>query len=505
MEDINYRVVDMDAKWRIIRRHWRFAFWAVWVSLGPMMIGFDSVAGGQLIAMPAFQQKYAGDFFGALICGYLMDYTGRKRSVLLAATISCVGIGLQYVSATWRVFFAGKFINGIAFGIWFTVAPTWIGENARPECRGFFLCLYNSSIVYGQALVVFISKGLVRIPGKWSFQSTILLQFLFPALGYAGYLFFAESPYWLLSRDMDDDARKALRKLYGSNYQEFRDIEFDRLSENVRFSTNLRRMANEGGLAVLKCFRGTNLKRTMTSLLAAAGQQLLGASFVLGYVTYFLELVHVENTFLVTVILFVVMIISTTSTFVLIEILGRRTLLVPATFVLTFILLLIGIMGCIPNQVAAGWVITVCIFIWGAIYQLSLGSTGFVMASELSTLTLRAQTQSLVAATDSVVAGISGFTIPYMINPDAGNMGGKVGFVFFAMGVFVCIGYYFFIPETKGLSFDDMDWLYAQKVSPRKFQEAIKDRIGSDGGVWRTVTAVEKVVADAKETHIEHV
>ncbi|KAK9313892.1 hypothetical protein V1524DRAFT_448432 [Lipomyces starkeyi] len=478
MEDINYRVVDMDAKWRIIRRHWRLGYVEdpVGVSLGPMMIGFDSVAGGQLIAMPAFQQKYAGDFFGALICGYLMDYTGRKRSVLLAATISCVGIGLQYVSATWKVFFAGKFINGIAFGIWFTVAPTWIGENARPECRGFFLCLYNSSIVYGQALVVFISKGLVRIPGKWSFQSTILLQFLFPALGYAGYLFFAESPYRLLSRDMDDDARKALRKHYGSNYQEFRDIEFDRLSENVRFSTNLHRMANEGGPAVLKCFRGTNLKRTMTSLLAAAGQQLLGASFVLGYVTYFLELVHVENTFLVTVILFVV--------------LGRRTLLVPASFVLTFILLLIGIIGCIPNQVAAGWVITVCIFIWGAIYQLSLGSTGFVMASELSTLTLRAQTQSLVAATDSVVAGIFGFTIPY------------IWLCFFAMGVFVCIGHYFFIPETKGLSFDDMDWLYAQKVSPRKFQEAIKDRIGPDGGVCVTV---EKAVTDVKETHIEHV
>ncbi|KAK9360835.1 hypothetical protein V1504DRAFT_391428, partial [Lipomyces starkeyi] len=307
-----------------------------------------------------------------------------------------------------------------------------------------------------------ISKGLVRIPGKWSFQSTILLQFLFPALGYAGYLFFAESPYWLLSRDMDDDARKALRKINGSNYQEFRDIEFDRLSENVRLSTTLHRMANEGGPVVLKCFRGTNVKRTMTSLLAAAGQQLLGASFVLGYVTYFLELVHVENTFLVTDILFVVMIISTTSTFVLIETLGRRTF----------------------NQVAAGCVITVCIFIWGAVYQLSLGSTGFVMASELSTLTLRAQTQSLVAATDSAVAGIFGFTISYMINPDAGNMGGKVGFVFFAMGVFVCIGYYFFIPETKGLSFDDMDWLYAQKVSPRKFQEAIKDRIGSDGVRW---------------------
>ena len=43
-----------------------------------------------------------------------------------------------------------------------------------------------------------------------------------------------------------------------------------------------------------------------------------------------------------------------------------------------------------------------------------------------------------------------------MINPDAGNLGAKVGFVFFGLGVPLCIAFYFLIPETRGLSFDEV-------------------------------------------------
>ena len=43
-----------------------------------------------------------------------------------------------------------------------------------------------------------------------------------------------------------------------------------------------------------------------------------------------------------------------------------------------------------------------------------------------------------------------------MINPDAGNMGGKVGFVFFALGVPLCAAFWFLIPETKGFTFEEV-------------------------------------------------
>lgn len=43
-----------------------------------------------------------------------------------------------------------------------------------------------------------------------------------------------------------------------------------------------------------------------------------------------------------------------------------------------------------------------------------------------------------------------------MINPDAGNLGAKVGFVFFGLGVPLSTAFYLLVPETKGLGFEDV-------------------------------------------------
>lgn len=51
---------------------------------------------------------------------------------------------------------------------------------------------------------------------------------------------------------------------------------------------------------------------------------------------------------------------------------------------------------------------------------------------------------------------VVGFVTPYMINPDAGALGAKVGFVFAGMGIPLCILFHFYIPETKGLTFEEV-------------------------------------------------
>lgn len=45
----------------------------------------------------------------------------------------------------------------------FTISPLWIGEICRPELRGFFLCFFNTSIVFGQfAMYAFPKEKLVE-------------------------------------------------------------------------------------------------------------------------------------------------------------------------------------------------------------------------------------------------------------------------------------------------------------------------------------------------------
>ena len=87
---------------------------------------------------------------------------------------------------------------------------------------------------------------------------------------------------------------------------------------------------------------------------------------------------------------------------------------------------------------------------------MSLGVCGLAQASEIGSLPLRSQTQGLIGFTQTLSGWLIIFTIPYMINPDAGNLGGKAGFVFFGLGVFVTVSLYLWCSETKGLSYNEV-------------------------------------------------
>ena len=50
-EKIDYSEVRTENKWKILRAQWRFALWAIYSSLGSVMLGFDFVVGGQVLAM----------------------------------------------------------------------------------------------------------------------------------------------------------------------------------------------------------------------------------------------------------------------------------------------------------------------------------------------------------------------------------------------------------------------------------------------------------------------
>ena len=81
---------------------------------------------------------------------------------------------------------------------------------------------------------------------------------------------------------------------------------------------------------------------------------------------------------------------------------------------------------------------------------------GLALASEIGSLPLRSQTQGMVAFTQAGFGWVILFTVPYMVNPDAGDLGGKVGFVFFGLGAIITALLFFFAPETKGLTWDEV-------------------------------------------------
>ncbi|KAJ9136628.1 General substrate transporter [Pleurostoma richardsiae] len=478
---VDWTEIQPEKKWSILRKQRRFALWALYTSIGSMMMGFDFSLAGTATAFPAFQRvmgvpypsqasgylipayiqsswsgvSTAGDIVGVLISGQLMDRIGRKYTILVGTILTAVGVGIQVASHEWKLFLGGRLVNAIGFGMVFVIAPVWIGENVRPELRGLFLCFTNGSIVLGQFVLALVAYGVQKINSDWSFRSLIIIQYAFVVPLLLGWPFFPESPYFLLEFKNDTDgARKSLRRVHGSTDHSLIDAEIVRIQG---------------------CFKGPHLKRTLTAVLPAAAQQFIGAGFVLSYVTYFLDLLGVKQYFTVSVVLYVCMLLSNLSAFTLIEVSGRRPLILYGMIALTLIELLMGIMGVVDNA-GAIWLILVCIFLWAIVYQVSIGAVGFAVAVEIPTPSLRPTTVSLVGLVQGICLAsgwVIGFVSPYMINPDEGNMGAKVGFVFAGLGVFLCIAVFFMIPETKGLSYNDLDRLFAERVNPRYFQREI--------------------------------
>ncbi|PVH82568.1 general substrate transporter [Cadophora sp. DSE1049] len=499
--------VQPEHKWSILRLQWRFALWALWTAVGGIMTGFDWGVSGNAAAIPAFQRQFgvthptaadkfiipawmltawgsascAGDLLGILCAGFLIDAIGRKHTLAVGSVLTAAGVAMQVASHEWKLFLAGRVINALGFGIAYINSPVWIGENVRPELRGFFLCIMNISIVIGQFLLATVCEGIYKIEGEWGYRILIILQFAFVVPLAVGYIWFPESPYYLLKKGRREQARKCLNKIHGSNDQALIDAEMIRIQEDVTFSEQIKVAAHEGGHPYIKAFRGQNRRRTLIALMPALQQQLLGSTFILGFISYFMSLLGIKNFFLVTVILMVVMILSAMAGFFLIEAVGRRKLIVGGTYVLTTMLLVMGICGCFDSQ-AALWVFLVAVFIWGAVYQGTLGNAAFALGAEVPSLPMRPTTVSLMGFVQMAGVWVVATVSPYLINPDAANLGAKVSFIFFGLSCPICVIMWFYTPETKGLRFEEIDWLFANKVSCRRFTAAIKEHRAQNSG-----------------------
>jgi hypothetical protein len=61
------------------------------------------------------------------------------------------------------------------------------------------------------------------------------------------------------------------------------------------------------------------------------------------------------------------------------------------------------------------------------------------------------------------------FVLPFMFNPNEANLQAKTSFIFGGFSVFCCIYAYYYHPETKGRSYEELDEMFQKGVSARDF------------------------------------
>jgi SP family general alpha glucoside:H+ symporter-like MFS transporter len=227
------------------------------------------------------------------------------------------------------------------------------------------------------------------------------------------------------------------------------------------------------GVSYLDCFKGTNLRRTEIVCMVWAIQNLSGNSFS-NYSTYFLEQAGLDPSKAFTFAMgqYGINMFGVFGAWFLMSMgFGRRSLYLYGLCGLCSMLFVMGFLGLVPashkheSSLATGSIM----IIWALIYQLTVDTVCYSLVGELPTRRLQIKTVVLGRNLYNLVAIICGVLTPYMLNPGGWNWGNYAGF-FWGGICFLCIVYtYFRVPEPQGRSFAELDLLFENGVSVRKF------------------------------------
>ncbi|CAI7676146.1 unnamed protein product [Penicillium palitans] len=160
-----------------------------------------------------------GQTAGVLIAGPLGERRGRKPVIMLSAIIYTIGTILMAVNfGSLAELLVGRILLGLGSGAGMVVGPIYISEIAPTEMRGTMTTFYNINIMAGVAGSYWINFGSleqISAEDSWQWRATLVLQLIPAVVLLVGYIFFPESPRYLMMRGKPNAAYASLSRLRG--------------------------------------------------------------------------------------------------------------------------------------------------------------------------------------------------------------------------------------------------------------------------------------------------
>lgn len=225
----------------------------------------------------------------------------------------------------------------------------------------------------------------------------------------------------------------------------------------------------------IECFRDSNRRRTEVAIMVQIWQVITGISLI-GYATYFFELagLPVSAAFDMGVGNTAIGFVATCSSWVFMSYFGRRTIFMYGVAGMCVALFIIGGLDCAPkydSRPGFAWAQAALLDVLTFVFQGTVGPVNFVIFAEIGATRLRSQTVALATSSGSIAQIIMTVVIPYMLNASSGNWRGKTGFFFGGISALATVWCYFRLPETKGRTFEELDYMFEARVPPRMFKD----------------------------------
>ena len=442
---------------------------AIVASLGGLLSGYDTgVISGALLfinetwVLPDTLQGFLvssvliGAVIGAATNGILADIFGRKKIIMATAVIFILGSILCAFAPNVYVLILSRIFVGFAVGIVNFVVPLYLSEVSPKNLRGTLVSLYQWAITAGILFSYFINAVFAQAVYNWRWM---LFAGVVPGLVlFIGMCFMSDTPRWLVSKNREDEAKKVFSKIEP-------DIEPEKEIAEIKETLVDNRQE--------KAFR---LKKWMIMPFVVGigimfAQICTGINTIIYYAPTIFKtagfdsnLTAIYATTGIGVVNFIMTIVAVFFT----DRIGRKPLLY---FGLTGVMLSLfalgtsfafaGVLGSSLKWVAVGSLVTYIIC-----FAMSLGPIGWILVSEVFPLRIRGIAMSVCTVSNFAFNFFVVGSFPVLLH----RIGGAWTFWIFGIVSILCIIFvYFFVPETKGISLEEIESNWRRGVNPRDF------------------------------------
>lgn len=444
---------------------------AIVASLGGLLSGFDTgVISGALLYinetwdLTDYIQGFLvssvliGAVIGAATNGILADIFGRKKIIIATAIIFIVGSILCAFAPNIYVLILSRILVGLAVGIVNFVVPLYLSEVSPKQLRGTLVSLYQWAITAGILFSYVINAAFAQAVYSWRWM---LFAGIFPGLILLiGMMFLNDTPRWLVSKNRDEEAKKVFSKIEPG---------IDADEEIRQIKETLKPDANSSGEKFR--FKKWMIMPFVVGIGIMFAQICTGINTIIYYAPTIFKIAGFDsnlNAIYATTGIGIVNFLMTIIAIFFTDRLGRKPLLY---FGLTGVMLSLLALGCaFQFEAVLGanlkWVAVGSLVAYIVCFAFSLGPIGWILVSEVFPLKIRGFAMSICTVSNFAFNFFVVGSFPILIN----RLGGAITFWGFAAVSFLCILFvFFFVPETKGISLEQIESNWLKGVKPRDF------------------------------------
>ncbi|XP_044733192.1 facilitated trehalose transporter Tret1-like [Chrysoperla carnea] len=382
---------------------------------------------------------------GCLVASMVSNKYGRKKAIIMSAIPFIISALIDIFAESVLHYYIARFMGGYGIGVSFAVVPMYISEISSPNIRGILSVSIYMAMSMG-TLFVFVFGAYLPI------VTYCAVLTIFPIIQLVFTFYLSETPYFHMIKNNYNEAENALKFLRKkSNVQD----ELNRLIEGYKDQTA------EGKPSVWDLFTdSTNLKSVFIVTVLLMGQMWTGARAIFEYSQVLFEDGHSSISaekcgIIVAVMNFAVIFLSGW----LVDRFGRRKLIMAS-----------GIITFLPLAVLGGYfylqdytnfehmeklrlIPLIGIVFFKFSFGIGLHGMAYVLTGELFPTSVKAYATSVISIIGSAIA-VAANKMYQVVLTKFDYPGVFVMFIMWL--ILVLIFAYFVVPETKGLTLEEI-------------------------------------------------